>query len=275
MVHPTGANVGRTEARSGIIEAPLGVGRLQDSGNALGAGKTCGAGPTSAETKCQEEKGRGLTLTRPDILAFAWIHVLSIALIFAIGDFPTQEAAAAWAAKHRRRGWLKYVGSAKNDAGGRPVDCFCNGWVPKFDNLRHELIATRACVAHPGATFRRGYDVHGTYRPDFEMRYRDTLGEDQLFYGEIDCGTMKQEKVRARWRKYRGCTDTLLAIAASNPARGIASEARMGQLMRWSADIASTALFTTMERLQDAGPFGRVWSEIGEQGFRALRTPVG
>lgn len=220
-----------------------------------------------ATSSTSQEREEG---TRLRILQFARQHPLTVRQIEQIGAFGTYARAAVWTHAKRKQGLLTHRGTIRNDHGnGRGLDVYCNGWMPKADNLRHEIKGTDFCLLYPQATFRRGYQV-GPFRPDIEMELNG-----QLYLIEIDCASLTRTQVQKRWARYRkfdADTGTILIVAVSNPRRGIDSTERMQELIRWSESMYGIASFTTLEALQ-ADPYGAVLWDAEEGRYRALKRP--
>lgn len=213
-----------------------------------------------------EAKGKGRA--RLDVLKSARQHPVTVRQIQRIGEFETYNQAAVWANKKRNQGLLTHVGTIPNECGtGRSIDVYCNGWQPKRDNLRHEVKGTDFCLLYPQATFRRGYHV-GDLRPDIEMEL-----DGHLYLIEIDCGTMTKAKVLKRWQRYKKRDDiTVFIIAVGNPLRGIESDERLKELIRWSGSMYGIACFVRFEDII-ADPYGPVLWDAEEKRFRALKKP--
>jgi hypothetical protein len=129
---------------------------------------------------------------------------------------------------------------------GRPENVFCNGWKPKYDQLRHELLLTDFLLGYPEADPLRGWAVNRRLRPDAEM----TLG-DYFYYVELDTGEQTHAQVRRRQARYAGVEDYVLYVTLSPK--------RLDGLRRNAHDaVKSIALFTTLADAQ-RDPHGEIW----------------
>lgn len=198
---------------------------------------------------------------------------MTVDLAHRLGYYGSYSAAAAQFAQMRSRKTdrLRHVGQAilSGKKTGRPVDVYCNGWLPKVTNLRHEMKQSEFCLlGYPEADHMRGYDLHPLL-PDAIM----TLGPTRFFV-EMDCGTMDRKKVQARWQKYTDADDAgafedvILVVTAprmQDPAE------RLEQLFAWSEGIGHIAYFSTLEEVL-LEPYGDVWTDIEGTGF-SLEKP--
>ncbi|MFN0018078.1 MAG: hypothetical protein ACKVP0_07460 [Pirellulaceae bacterium] len=200
---------------------------------------------------------------RERLLQLAEDNPIDLDIIEKHGNFPTRKAAQVWASRQTNAGRLKHVGTMKNGQGKKVVNVFCNGWTPKDDNLRHEVVGTRMRLLFPAFNVERGYGL--PFQTDLVLK-----NAGRVFYVEIDCGTMKRPRVHARWREYLKCQNDLLIVAA--PIRN--SEGRMHTLMEWSQSVGRIAHFTTIERLESHGSHARVWDYLGRRDPMLRRVPL-
>ena len=143
---------------------------------------------------------------------------------------------------------------------GHPETVYCNGWKPKSDHLRHELLLTDFLLCYPEFAVVRGWLVNQRIRPDAEMRN----GETKLNV-ELDTGKQTYRMVQRRQKEaYADEQDLLLYVTLT--------ERRMAGLIQHSEAVKDIALFTTLERVQ-ADPDGEIWvdwfggtSAIGGEG---------
>lgn len=214
---------------------------------------------------------------RESIIRLNYQNPMDVEHIQRYGGFASYHDAAVWTSEMRQQGVMRYVCSW-NTGRGRPRDVLCGGWTPKQDNVRHELKATDVCLAFWWAlrqigltpTFKRGYHV-GEFRPDIEMT---VCGVTYLI--EIDCGTMTRPQIQRRWRRYRKFdpdTGVVIIVAVSNQRKGIDSKERIMDLMEWSKDIHSVALYTTHELLCES-PLGLSLWDAESQVMRMLDVPT-
>lgn len=194
-----------------------------------------------------------LFIDREAITDFADENPVNASFIEQVGDFKNRKACDAWITRQEAVGKLKCVGTMKNGQGRKVTKVYCNGWQPKEDHLAHEVAASWIRRVFQKLECRRGHRV-GEFFADLRM----TDGT-YTWDVECDCGSMKETKVRGRWRKYRTARHAVLIVAAGKRD----PEARMRQLMAWSDEIAHIAFFTTLDRLQQHGAGARVWDYIG------------
>jgi hypothetical protein len=128
---------------------------------------------------------------------------------------------------------------------GRPLVVYCNGWRPKEDHMRHEVLLTDFLLRYPQASVRRGYDVDQPIRADAEM-----VLNSRRYFVELDTGEMTHRQVRQRWSVYRDVTDFLLVVTSS--------ESRLEGLRRNAEAVAGIALFTTLTAAMES-PLGEIW----------------
>src|SRR5262245_49738780 len=114
-----------------------------------------------------------------EILRFAQRHVCTTRHLGR--HFTSPQAAYRRIEKLRKRGLLRLVGKVMMSDSGAPENVFCNGWKPKYDQLRHELLLTEFLLGYPDADTIRGWAVNRRLRPDAEM----TL-DDYFYYVELD-----------------------------------------------------------------------------------------
>lgn len=203
---------------------------------------------------------------RQGLIDLAWDNPINLDTVFENGDFPTRKAAAVWLNRQEESGDLKSVGLMKDAQGRKVMKVFCNGWNPKDDNLRHEVVGTQIRLLFQDFRFIRGYRVTDCL---CDMLMTDG---DHTYEIEIDCGTMKQRQVRWRWKKHK-CQRDILVITSPKSAD---AESRLNRLVDWSDELGERAFFTTLDRLKTHGPHARVWDYIGrgEQPLMMVNTAV-
>jgi hypothetical protein len=129
---------------------------------------------------------------------------------------------------------------------GRPENVYCNGWKPKCDQLRHELLLTDFLLEYPAADTLRGWAVNRRLRPDAEM----TLG-DYFYYVELDTGEESYAQVCRRQARFVGVEDYLLYVTMTAK--------RLEGLRRHAHDaVKHIAMFTTLADAQ-RDPHGPIW----------------
>jgi hypothetical protein len=136
---------------------------------------------------------------------------------------------------------------------GRPENVYCNGWKPKYDQLRHELLLTDFLLGYPEVDTLRGWAVNRRLRPDAEM----TLG-DYFYYVELDTGEQSYAQVRRRQARYAGVEDYVLYVTTTGK--------RLDGLRRQAHEaVKRIALFTTLADAQRE-PHGEIWTDcLGEK----------
>ncbi len=128
---------------------------------------------------------------------------------------------------------------------GRPQDVYCNGWRPKPDMLRHEVLLTDFLLLYGTARVRRGYDVDESIRPDAELWL-----SGRKFNVELDTGELSHRQVEERWSLYRNVKEYLLVVTCS--------QARLEGLLQCAEPVSGIAMFTTLDAAKDS-PHGEIW----------------
>lgn len=163
-----------------------------------------------------------------------------------LGQFPSPQAAYRRVAKLREQGLLRLIATIMLADAGRPEQIFCNGWRPKYDQLRHELLLTDFLLAYPDADTLRGWAVNRRLRPDAEM----TL-DGYFYFVELDTGEQTYAQVRRRQSRYLGTADYVLYVTQS--------DRRLEGLRRHAHDaVKRIALFTTLDAVLRE-PRGQIW----------------
>jgi hypothetical protein len=214
----------------------------------------------SAE-KPQERDGM-----RNYLLHIAQDNPINLDIIEDVGQFVTRKAAAAWAARQQASGELPEPIGTMKDANGRKVASVWCHTKYKDDNLRHQIMGTWFRLLYPAFRFEREPREHACFA-DMLM----TDGE-HTYEIEIDCGTMKHDRVKARWKKHKCEHDILIVVA---PKTGDA-ENRLKQLLDWSKVLGQRAFVTTLERLKEHGPHAYVWDYLGRGNgpMKRVKLPV-
>lgn len=191
-------------------------------------------------------------MSRKELIELAYDNPINIDIAEEYGDFPSRAATTEWIRRQEVSGTLRCVGMMRDALGRLKLKVYCNGWEPKHDNLRHEVIGTRIRLLYPQFQFLRGYNLTECLA---DMVMTDMTHTYEI---EIDCGTMKQKQVRWRWKRHK-CAHDKLVITAPKDSK---PEDRLRRLLSWSDELEN-AYFTTLERLQTAGPHSRVWDFVG------------
>ncbi len=196
------------------------------------------------------------------LLDFADRHPINAAIAAMVLQV-TPKAAAVWLRRQEEAGKLKCVGTMKNAKGRKVTKVFCNGWVPKEDNLAHAIKESWYVLLFPQFEFERGHRLGNCYADLIQ-----TNGGRRLEV-EMELGTIKKrEKIQGRIRMHMQCDCDLLIVAASSN-----SERRLTQLMEWTEGIRDGVFFTTLERLQTSGAHARVWDYHGRGNGPMKRVP--
>jgi hypothetical protein len=160
--------------------------------------------------------------------------------------FTSPQAAYRRIEKLRDQGLLRLVATLVVSDSGRPEHIFCNGWKPKYDQLRHELLLTDVLLSYPEADTLRGWAVNRRLRPDAEM----TL-DGYFYFVELDTGEQSYAQVRRRQARYSGIQDFVLYVTLS--------QKRLEGLVRHAHEaVKKIALFTTLDQVL-ATPHGEIW----------------
>lgn len=162
------------------------------------------------------------------------------------GLFPNEKACYRRLDTLRERGLLRLIGEVMIGDTGRPEKVFCNGWKPKQDHLRHEVLLTDFLLLYPEAEVVRGWSVDKRVRPDAEM----TLF-GRRFFVELDTGEQSYAQVQRRQRQaYADVQDFLLYVTMS--------ERRLEGLLTHADQVKGIALFTTLDKAK-SDPRGPIW----------------
>ena len=166
-------------------------------------------------------------------------------------------------ASGRKRKEFRVVGQILLSHTGRPTLLYCNGYKPKHELLRHELLLTDFCLyAYPNANvLARGPHVDKKIRPDAEIE----LNGRRLFV-ELDTGTESYAQIEKKATvNYKDVSDIVLFVTLSKQ--------RLQGLLEVAKAMSNITMFTT---LQDAvsdpyGPMGSKWPFLG---LRATREKL-
>lgn len=141
-----------------------------------------------------------------------------------------------------------------------PEQVFC-GWRAKPDQLLHEVQLTQLFLRLDAGEIQRGPSISDqTVLPDAELRING-----QLFYLELDRGTMGTAQIAQRFLKYESCPHLSLWVCSS--------EARTEVLRQRAVRLRSTALFTTYaEALAD--PHAEIWRDFNGGTVELPREPA-
>lgn len=185
------------------------------------------------------------------MLSLALRHVVCPRHFFQF--FPSKQTAYRRIKRLEEMKLLRKVGETMVQDTGRQEKVYCNGWKPKSDQLRHEVLLTDFLLLYGDAETVRGWHVDRTLRPDAEMRLHGLL-----YYVELDTGHMSLSQIRKRQEAYRGASNLVLYVT-------LGTQVRLRNLMRTSERIEQIGLFTTFSQAMN-DPCGRIWqNRQGEQ----------
>ena len=197
---------------------------------------------------------QSLALARVRDARIRWLlglHPVTAAMLVSLGWFPTKQKALRRLGRLVERRRVRVVGTVSRKP-GRPEHVYCR-WQPKSDDLEHEVELTELCLRLDAATISRGpQTTDHDIRPDAEAWING-----QVYYLELDCGTMGYAQIARRFRLYETFPQFVLWVCPT-------PERRDGLRTRAGA-IRSAALFTTLpEALAD--PHSAIWLDY--QGTR-------
>lgn len=201
------------------------------------------------------DRRRSLAFARRRDARVRWLletHPVTAAMLVGIGWFPSKKKALKRLRRLVSRQQIRLVGTVTRKS-GRPEHVYCR-WRPKPDALLHEIELTELCFRLDVGKILRG--PHATdegLRPDAEIRIRG-----QLYYLELDRGTMRYAQIVRRFQKYEGCRQLVLWVCSS--------EERLEGMRRRAEKLRSVALFTTLAKAL-ASPHAEIWIDF--QGKRA------
>jgi hypothetical protein len=175
------------------------------------------------------------------------VHPVTAGMLVSLGWFPTRAKAIKrlrrLVAKHR----IRCVGTVGRRL-GRPEQVYCK-WRPKGDDLLHEVELTELCFRLDAAKIVRGPHVTDlAIRPDAEVWING-----QLYYLELDRGTMGYAQMARRFRLYERFPHFVLWVCPT-------PERRDGLRLRAEA-LRSCALFTTFAEAV-ASPHEPIWLDF-------------
>jgi hypothetical protein len=145
---------------------------------------------------------------------------------------------------------LKYVGGLST--GGKKRNLYSTR---EIRNLHHEWCVGQVLKAFDWPECHTGSEVDKDIRPDGELFFGD-----QMYFLELDTGTMKRSQVERRWKQYEDKEEPMLVVTLT--------ESRLRDLLRWSA----IGYFTTLEKLSEA-PWGKIWA-TPEGEMKSIDIPV-
>jgi hypothetical protein len=165
-------------------------------------------------------------------------------MLVALGWFPTKRKSLRRLSRLVERNRIRLVGTVSRKP-GRPEHVYCR-WQPKRDDLLHEVELTELSLRLDAARILRGpHTTDREIRPDAEVWING-----QLYYLELDRGTMGYAHVEQRFRLYEEFAHFVLWVCPTPERRdGLRSRAER---------LRHCALFTTyIEALAD--PHAPIW----------------
>lgn len=171
-------------------------------------------------------------------------HPVTARQLVDLSWFGSKNKALARLRKLARRGRIHLVGTLSR-RGGRPEHVYCR-WRPRPQALIHELDLTELCLRLPAEILRRGPGgADRVVLPDAEA----VIG-GEVYYIELDRGTMCHAQMTRRFRLYEGCPHFSLWVCATAQRRE--------EMRRLAGSLRATALFATLGEVM-AAPRGAVW----------------
>jgi hypothetical protein len=174
-------------------------------------------------------------------------HPVTAAMLVSLGLFASKRRALRRLNRLVTCGRIRLVGTVSR-AKGRPEHVYCR-WRPKVDDLVHEIELTALCLRLDAEKIDRGPHVTDqTIRPDAEVWING-----QVYYLELDRGTMGYVQVERRFHLYESFADFVLWVCSTTDRReGLRARAKR---------LRPCALFTTFaEALSD--PHRPIWLDV-------------
>jgi hypothetical protein len=174
-------------------------------------------------------------------------HPVTAAMLVGLGWFPNKKKALERLRLLTSRKQLARVGVVWRRA-ARPENVYCR-WHPKSNQLLHEVELSEVCLRLSAGRILRGPDLTD----------RATLADtevwinQQMFYLELDRGTMRRKQIEGRLAKYERCPHLLLWVCSDGK--------RMEELRAQAEKVRHTALFMTFAQFM-ANPHGEIWRDV-------------
>ena len=178
------------------------------------------------------------------------MHPATSAIMVSAGLFPNVKKARRRLARLATRRRIRLVGSVCRKP-GRPEHVYCT-WRPQVQQLLHEVELTQLCLHLDAGTIQRGPHVaDNRIRPDAEVWIRG-----QLYYLELDRGTMSLSQLDGRFRKYEECRHLVLWVCSTAERR---------EALRQRAErLRQSALFASLAEAV-ASPHEPIWQDYSGQ----------
>lgn len=194
-----------------------------------------------------EESAAYALIRDKNVISLLNTHPVTAAMLVSLGWFPTRKKARERLRVLTRSKQANRVGVIWRKA-GPPENVYCT-WHPKSDQLLHEVELSAVCLRLSPTSLRRGPAIKDrVIRPDAEVQIND-----DLFYLELDRGSMREDQIEQRMAKYRGCPHMALWVCPDG--------SRLEVLRRCAEPVVRDALFTTFaEALAD--PHAEIWQDF-------------
>lgn len=174
-------------------------------------------------------------------------HPVTAAMLVSLGLFSSKRRALRRLNRLVTRGHIRLVGTVPR-ATGRPEHVYCR-WRPKADDLAHEIELTELCLRLDAERIDRGpRATDNAIRPDAEVWING-----QVYYLELDRGTMGYAQIERRFRLYEAFAHFVLWVCPT-------AERRDGLRTR-AEGLRSSALFATFADAT-ATPHRPVWFDV-------------
>lgn len=175
-------------------------------------------------------------------------HPVTAAMLVRLGWFPNTKKALQRLRILAKRKAVTRVGAVWRKE-GRPENVYCL-WHPKSDHLLHEVELSEVCLQLSAGVIRRDPAIMDrAIRADAEV-----VINQELFYLELDRGTMRMGQIERRLARYEGSRHISLWICADGK--------RLEEVRRRAAKVRHTALFTTFAEAK-ADPHAEIWQDFG------------
>jgi hypothetical protein len=174
------------------------------------------------------------------------MHPVTAAMLVRIGFFPSRNKALKRLSRLVAKRRIRLVGTVCRKA-GRPEHVYCR-WRPKQDHMLHEVQLTDLCLRIDAGRILRGpHVIDKQTLPDAEVWING-----ELYYLELDRGTMGYAQIGRRFAKYENSSRLVLWVCST--------EDHMGGLRKRAERLRRIALFTTFAEAL-ATPHGEVWRD--------------
>jgi hypothetical protein len=191
----------------------------------------------------------GIEIGRTRDARICWLlemHPVTSSMLVSLGWFTRASKARKRLRRLVARKRVRLIGTVCRRS-GRPEHVFCR-WTPKADQLLHEVELTELCFRLDAGTILRGPHVTDKYvRPDAEVWING-----QLYYLELDRGTMSYAQIARRYLRYKDSRHLVLWVCSS--------QERRDGLRRRAVSIRHIALFSTLPECL-VSPHNEIWTD--------------